>query len=275
MRSPRGLICVGVSADNGTTAQLVNYIAVEPVAHGDGPRHTRMAFSELEPSTLDPGKTGKRIWVENIAGTLTTDSLSVRIEVEPFSANHAHVYLIATINAQCPHELQLAVHHYDDSAPIDELTLTATMGNYERLRNLWLKDETVSSLHLYADYTGNDFVEKQTYPRDKMITTPNGDHIVFATTNEDNPAAVPVPGRTWWSYKAPRLTQYWRVPAAFVERDLRVRVNGRRVYWKSQTPLPGGTAFENFEVRQHYKRAQIFVFGLSPQQPPDIIGHTK
>src|SRR5262245_33131240 len=58
MRGPRGLIRVGVCSTTGTP-ELINFIAIEPVAKGNGPRHTRMAFSELEPSTLDEGKRGK------------------------------------------------------------------------------------------------------------------------------------------------------------------------------------------------------------------------
>jgi len=44
--------------------QLLNFIAIEPVVLGAGSRFSRMAFSELEPSTLDPGNRGKRLWVE-------------------------------------------------------------------------------------------------------------------------------------------------------------------------------------------------------------------
>jgi hypothetical protein len=57
------------------------------------------------------------------------------------------------------------------------------------------------------------------------------------------------------------------VPARHIQPDLRVRVNARRVYWGSAIPIPGGPAFENFEVRQRYAPGQVFVFGLTPREP--------
>jgi hypothetical protein len=35
----------------------------------------------------------------------------------------------------------------------------------------------------------------------------------------------------------------------------------------TQTALPGGVAFENFEVRQRYVPGQVFIFGLTPKEP--------
>jgi hypothetical protein len=107
MRGPRGLIRIGVYADHDSQPQLLNFVAVEPVATGAGPRPDRMAFSEMEQSTLDPGQRGKRMWAHlNSAGTQpdsagrletmhrgtkTIERLSVRIDIERFSANGAHV----------------------------------------------------------------------------------------------------------------------------------------------------------------------------------------
>jgi len=269
MRGPRGLIRVGIRGKNGE-AELINFIAVEPVVKGDGPRHTRLALSELETSLSD-GQQGKLMWTDDFDGELTTGSherLSVRIEVEPFQSNGAHVYVIATVDGKKPHELQLAVHHHEQSKPIEELTVTATMGNYERLRELWLKDKVVSSLELYKDYTGTDFVESHPYPLKEMRRNETDDPVVFATTNEDDPTSWPYARRSSWEYKSIKLTQYWRVPKEHVEDNLRVRVNGRRVYWASKNPIPNGISFENFEVRQSYEPGQVFVFGLTPNAPP-------
>jgi len=274
MRGPRGLIRVGVIGKNGE-AELINFIAVEPVARGFGSRFSRMAFSELEMSEPDAGTRGKRLWTAAAQGELTTlpakpqpiERLSVRIEVEPFTANRAHVYVIASVYGDRPHELELTVHHHDDSAPVEELTLTATMGNYERLRHLWLKDHVVDSRELYAGYSGDAFIDKENYPRDEMLTYGDGDALALATTNEDNPSSVEVTERPSWTYRSIKLTQYWRIPARHIQPDLRVKVNGRRVYWASKTPIPGGISFENFEARQRYAPGQAFVFGLTPKQP--------
>ena len=56
-----------------------------------------------------------------------------------------------------------------------------------------------------------------------------------------------------WEYRPPKLTQYWRVPAHEIyNRILRPNAKVRRKYWASDIEVPGGTAFENFEVRQRY-----------------------
>lgn len=276
IRGPRGLIRVAVPGQLGGEPELINFIAIEPVIKGADSRFSRMGFSELEMSKLDPEKRGKRLWVMTAEGELRMlsakpqpiECLSVRIEVEPFTANGAHVYVVVSMYSNRPHELELAVYHHEESAPIEELTLTATMGNYERLRYLWLKDRVVDSRELYAGYSDNAFIEKQNYPRDEMLTAGDGDALVLATTNEDNPSGIKVYQDSWqWTYRSTKLTQYWRVPAWHIEPDLRVKVNGRRVYWNSTTPIPGGLAFENFEVRQRYVPGQTFIFGLTPKQP--------
>jgi hypothetical protein len=274
MRGPRGLIRVGIPGPSGRP-ELINFIAIEPVTKGAGSRFSRLGFSELEMSELDTGKRGKRLWVSKTEGELTTlparpkpiERLSVRIEVEPFTVNAARVYVVASIYGDRPRELELTVFHHEDSAPIEELTLTATMGNYERLRHLWLKDRVVDSRELYAGYSGDGFIDKENYPRDELLTYDDGDALVLATPNEENPSTVDVTARPSWTYRSIRLTQYWRVPARHIQPDLRVKVNGRRVYWSSTTPIPGGLSFENFETRQRYVPGQAFVFGLTPQHP--------
>lgn len=275
---PRGLIRVGIVSPATGKPQLLNYIAIEPVILGPGSRFGRMAFSELEPSQLDPGQRGKRLWVAGDAyqGTLdtlhagrnTVERLSVPIEVERYSANGAHVHLVASLDSDHPDELRLQVFAHDDCPPLEELTVTATMGNYERLRQLWLRDRVVNSLQLYRDYSGDAFAEHENYPVDEMLRTEDGDAIVLATSNEASPSSASSAAAPHWHYDFPmRLTQYWRVPAHDIQPDLRVRVNGRRVYWASHDPLPGGIAFENFEVRQRYEPGQTFVFGVTPKEP--------
>jgi len=112
---PRGLVRVGVFSTDTGRPQLLNFIAIEPVVLGPGKRFDRMAFSELERSTLDGGIAGKRLWVDpatDLRGVLSTvaeppkriERLSVRIDVEQFAANGARVYLIASIDSDRPGE---------------------------------------------------------------------------------------------------------------------------------------------------------------------------
>ncbi len=286
MRGPRGLIRVGLFVPGRADPQLLNFIAVEPVTPGVGPRIGRLGFSELEMSQLDPGLRGKRMWVHadgksgegNVSGTLETlhagklsiERLSVRIDIEPYTANHAHVYVIASVDSDHPKELRLTPIAEADSAPIEELTLTATMGNFERLRSLWLKDKVVNSRDLYAGYAENAFVEKESYPLPEMLRTGDGDAIAFCSSDEANPQYSVGNDKAHWIYDLPKLTQYWLVPGHDVQPDLRVRVNGRRVYWASDAPVLGGTAFENFEVRERYVPGQTFIFGITEKEPWDF-----
>jgi hypothetical protein len=283
IKGPRGLIRVGIFAAGLQGPQLLNYIAVEPIVRGVGDRYDRMGFSELEMSTMDPGQRGKRMWVAGVspeekdpsAGTMETlhvgdatiERLSVRINVERFTANGAHVYLIASIESDHPGELRLSTYAEDDSPPIEELTVTATMGNFERLRLLWLKNQVEDSRKLFGTYNGEDFIEGESYPLTEMLRSGQGDAIVFATSSEQNPKDSPGNKTAHWVYPLPKMTQYWRVPGYDVQPDLRVRVNARRVYWASTAPVLGGIAFENFEVRQRYIRGQSFIFGLTPLEP--------
>jgi hypothetical protein len=283
MRGPRGLIRVGIFSPATSNPELLNFIAVEPVVAGAGARFDRMAFSELEMSQLDPGQRGKRMWVDAGSGTradavrgslqtlhtgkATVERLSVRIDVERFTQNGAHVYVDASVDSDHPKELRLRVFAERDSPPLDELTLTATMGNYERLRLLWLNDRVVDSRQLFPDYDGDAFVEQYNYPLPEMLRSGDGDAIVFCTSNERDPGKTEGNSTAHWVYTLPKLTQYWRVPGRDVEPDLRVRVNARRDYWASKAPVLGGIAFENFEVRERYVPGQTFIFGIAEQEP--------
>jgi hypothetical protein len=277
MPGPRGLIRTGIWNAASGGAELINFIAVEPVTLGTGSRQSRMGFSEMEKSETD-GLQGKQFTAAGWQGTFETlpalpvpvERLSVRIDVEPFTANGAHVYVVARMTSDRPREVAFSVHHQENSAGIEELTLSATMGNYARLRWLWLKDRLVESLKLYDGYAGTGFIDKENYPLEEMLRYGDGDALVLATTNERNPAAVTIPERPFWTYRSAKLTQYWRVPAHDIQPDLRVKVNGRGCYWNSEIRIPGGLAFENFEVRQRYVPGQVFCFGLAPLEPREM-----
>ena len=287
IKGPRGLIRIGLfPTPHAAAPELLNFIAVEPVIQGGGARFDRMAFSELEMSQLDIGQRGKRMWVDKDtsaengtpsgkletlhAGKATVERLTVRIDVERFAANGAHVYVIASIDSDHPYELRLRTYAENDSPDIDELTLTATMGNYERLRLLWLNDRMVDSRQLFASYAGDAFVEDIDYPLGEMLRSGEGDAIVFCTSNEAEPDKSPGNETAHWVYSLPKLTQYWRVPGRDVEPNLRVRVNARRVYWASKVSVLGGIAFENFEVRQRFVPGQESIFGITRQEPWDF-----
>ena len=283
---PRGLIRVGYPISTNGDYDLINFIAVEPVVHG------QRGFSELEPSALD-GARGKRLWAVGetnigpeapqpalVPGRLTrlspgVEQLDVNVRVEPFD-NGARVRLMVSQRSDAPDEIRLAVHADPGSAPIEYCILTATMGNLARTRLLWLKDEAVSSLKLHPEYRGDGFAPPQAYPLDRLARTPQGDVVVAVTTDEHDPASVyPFPGRQHWHYGGFKVTQYWKKPRGSAHDDLRVAVNARYTYWQSHRPIPGGVAFENLELRARFYEGQTFIFGITRRTPEQMGIRTK
>ncbi|MCW5553864.1 MAG: hypothetical protein KIS67_17110 [Verrucomicrobiae bacterium] len=274
---PRGLIRLGYPILTNGGYDLVNFIAVEPVVRG------RKGFSELERSHLD-GIQGKRFWAVGdtnaessalIPGTLRrlpsgAEQLEVSLAVEPFE-NGAIVRLVISQCSDAPDEIQLTVHAETNSAEMEYCILTATMGNLARARQLWLADETINCLELYAEHRGTDFAPHSYFARDRLARTLAGNLLVAVTTDETNPATVfPFPGSRLWHYGGFNVTQYWKKPRATARDDLHAAVNARYTYWRSRRPIPGGVSFENFELRERFYDGQSFSFGLTRRTPAEL-----
>ncbi len=274
---PRGLIRLGYPTLAGGNYDLINFIAIEPVVSG------KKGFSELEMSQLDkvPGKrlcAGTGLTDQKMAldpGHLSkpgtkTEQLELTVRVEKFQ-NGAHVYLVVSQQRDSPDEMSFTVHAEPDSAPLDYCILTATMGNRARARRLWLKNEVVSSLRLYPKYRANGFARDTIYSLERLRMSPEGDVLVAITTDEQDPAAVhPFPDSESWYYGGEPVTQFWKKPRGTFRRDLHARVNGRFTYWQSQRPIPGGVAFENFELRERFYDGQQFTFGITGRTPQEL-----
>jgi len=291
---PRGLLRIGYEFKG--MVYLINFIAIEPVVDGD------MEFSEVSPSAVD-GKMGKLTWASgterqssfspyaNTRGLIShpdrlhpeTEQLSLYVMIEQFK-DGAAPYLKLTIRSDRPGELGLQIFNHKNSAVMERCALTATMGNYSRLRLLYLKDKIIDSRALFKGYDDIEFAEKEPYPNDQMLKTKNGDPIVFAESNEtfdelaNWPQTPSYLARWAWRYRPfYKLTQYWRVDSAAYDPSLQVRVNGRAKYWGGGSPekqnyvdVPGGPAFENFELRQNYHSGQRFYFGLSLKSAKEL-----
>jgi len=233
---PRGLIRLRYPVLPTGDYDLINFIAIEPVVSG------QKGFSELERSQLD-GVPGKRLWAVDggapgetftnlVVGRLArlesgAERLTVRLRVERFE-NGAHVVLTLSQRSDVPDELELTLHAEPDSAPIEYCILTATMGNKARARRLWLKDETVSSLELYGDYTEFGFTAHRIFPLDRLQRTPAGEILAAITTDEPDPGSVdPAPAAAHWRYRGFPVTQYWTKPPGTSQNDPQVAVNGR------------------------------------------------
>jgi hypothetical protein len=272
---PRGLIRLGYPALSQGRYDLINFIAVEPVVQG------RRGFSELEPSQLD-GAAGKRMWASGqggstnlVAGELRIEpggaqELEVMLRVEKF-ANGAHVRLLIRQRSNRPDEIELSVFREPDSVPLDYCTLTATMGNMVRTRQLWLKDQVVSSLDLYRDYRETGFAPHREFPLARLRRGSDGGVWVAVTNDEEDPSSVyPFPPSELWHYAGCKVTQYWAKPAGAFRDDLAAVVNARFTYWRSTRPVPGGVAFENFELRERFYDGQKSIFGITRRTPREL-----
>ena len=275
---PRGLLRVGYPIlEGGKSVGLVNFIAVEPVVNG------HRGFSELERSETDK-QPGRVFWTGETAragaapdpGTIRivegVERLAVRMHTERFY-NGAQVTVDLEIRADRPGELQLTTSSTSGSAKMETCTLTATMGNYARLRLLHLRDGVVQAGKVWPDFLGNEFTPDAFFPQERFTRMPDGDLVVCATSDEADPHAVPPdPLAPGWAYRGSfPLTQYWRRPKGQGnDLDLKVRVNGRRVYWASHNSIPGGLAYENFDLVQRFCEEQVFVFGLTRRSPEEV-----
>ncbi|WP_346318366.1 hypothetical protein [Chitinophaga sp. YIM B06452] len=272
---PRGLFRIGYEYMG--LVYHINYIAVEPVVNG------KIEFSEISPSASD-GKWGKLMWVSDTFST--ADAVGMYVQIEKF-ANGAHPYLKLSIFRDRPEELCIEVFHHPDSAPMERCGITATMGNYSRLRKLYLEDTVINSRELYAGYDGIDFIEKKPYPAGRMQANKRGDYIIAATPDESFAELAAWPQQEaymmrWnWRYRPfYMLTQYWRKEKSGADASLQVRVNGRAKYWNGggrdpqhYIAIPGGPSFENFELREKYVPGQRFYFGLSRKSVEELLSH--
>ena len=263
---PRGLIRIGYPVLTNGGYDLVNFIAIEPVVKG------RKGFSELEKSKLDdkPGKRLSVVGASHIAAIAPgVEALTVKLAVERFE-NGAEVLVEIQQRSDEPDEIRLTTRAAPGSAPMDFCILTATMGNRTRAREIWLKDETVSSKKLYADYHDLQFAPHTVYPLDRLMRLKNGDVLVAVTNDEENPGATqPFPRPNFWYYTGAKVTQYWKKPAG-AGRDLSAVVNARFVYWGSRQPIPNGISFENFELREPFRDGQSVIFGVTPRTPTEL-----
>jgi len=290
---PRGLIRVGYEHEG--RVYMINFLAIEPVVDG------KMEFSEISPSAVD-GIWGKLLWagdrptpgpyhpsaktrgVVSRIGDSAVEELSIFIFMERF-ANGAAPYLRLSIRSDRPEELGVQVFNHDNSASMDRCAITATMGNYPRLRRLHLKNRVVRSEQLYAGFDGIDFIEKESFSGSDMLEDKEGNRWVFATGNEPMEQLLAWPDDSLaktklnWKYRPPfKLTQYWKKEKGDADPSLVVRVNGRARYWSGGSRdtshymrIPGGPSFENFELREKYIPGQKFYYGLTRKAPDEIV----
>ncbi|MBX3309276.1 MAG: hypothetical protein KF739_02440 [Cryobacterium sp.] len=276
IQGPRGLLRVfapylGIPHRD----KLLNFVAIEPIPSGQ----TERGFSELEHSELD-GAQGKRFWSADslddtrpmasdrpARGTITArdgvERLAVFVISERFD-NGAHVAVEVTFRADRPHEVSLAATALPGSAELEYCILTATMGNYPRLRRVRLAESTVTPQSLWPDFDGKHFTEHAVFGLDQLPRNAKGEVVVTATPDEADPGAASyAPGvAEHWKYVGRRASQTWTV--ADPDPSLALLVNARAEYWASTAPIPGGASFENFELREHFRNGREFRLTIEP-----------
>ncbi|MDL9977733.1 hypothetical protein [Microbacterium candidum] len=267
---PRGLIRIYTPYLGHDRDRLINFIAIEPIPLGA----TERGYSELERSGLDdvpglrfwsadpPADPAPRAGDDPTRGMVDGDTLSVSILCEPF-ANGAHVRVTATFIRDRPHEVALAAHIRADSVPLYACVLSATMGNWARLRELELAGGTATSQTLWPRHTGNGFTDHAAFGVGVRVV--EGDEaVVRVKPDEADPTAAEYAVGTaeHWHFKGLRAVQEWR--AKDPDPALRAQVNGRVTYWMSDHPIPGGVAFENVELVEPFRDGRSFTFRIEP-----------
>lgn len=258
----------------------INFIAIEPVVDG------RRSLSELERSKLDI-LGGKRLWFVNDindaaapslpwqcprgrvgkikVGDRDVRTLSIVIRVEKLE-NGAEPVILVTFREDRPHEVSFKCYSTKSGARMESCVLTATMGNFARVRRLWLADEIIDSRKLWPQAGGHDFLPSAEYPQDRLHKEKDGSLIAAVTPDETDPASVAV-ARKWWTCKASVATQYWRKPPDTIYGPIMARVNGRLVYYGTGTDIPGGVSYENFEFIEKFTPGVESSFGVTPLTP--------
>ncbi len=284
---PRGLIRVGYPLGDPPQHHLVNFLAVEPDV-GDG--HWR-GLSEIEPGA--DGQPGKpftaepppetEAWeatrgpypgfLDHPPGSPQVERLRVRLGIERF-ANGAHPYLILTLRTDRPDEVRVEAYHEPDGRAMTMCVITATMGNYTRLRRAYLAGgEVLNSVQLWPGFAGNGFAPFHIAPAERLAHWPDGSVIVPLDCDEDDPAANwPHDPGIWWRWPFRKLTQYWRRPPGEGADKAQFAANARATYYGSPgLTIPGGVAFENTELREPYRPGVAVVLGVTRRSPEEVL----
>jgi len=264
---PRGLIRIYAPYLGQPIGRVINYIAVEPIAAG------KRSLSEMENSASD-GKRGKVIRVD--AGPSMerssdgTEIMRLRLAIERLdNGGQPNIELI--FRKDHPHEVLFRISAAPNSARMDACILSATMGNYARLRRLVLKDQVAEAAKLWPGFgvraNGFEgFAPHRQWGLDRIVVRDNLAEVA-AMSDEPDPAHAEYASDVarHWRYLGSPAVQTWKTAPV---KDLVVRVNGRCVYWGSRSPIPGGVAFENFEMEAPFIDGQEFIFAVDPAAPP-------
>jgi hypothetical protein len=277
MGGPRGLIRVYAPYLGQKRPRMVNFISIEPVIGGvrgqseleTGLQSKRAGLSFWTADTLEAVRTPReptapaRGTIEGVGGV---ETLTFYLATEPFR-NGARPILKVMLRADRPYEVGFRVLSHPDGTPMDSCVLSATMGNYGRLRRLWLADEVIDSRKLWPKFTPDrlGFAPWRAWRGERLLKV-GEDRLVAATSDEADPAVAAYDAKVppHWRYQGKPATHYWRTKDV---KGLVTRVNGRTTYWGESGPIPGGISYENFEMEAPFAEGQEFWLGVTPEAP--------
>jgi hypothetical protein len=277
MGGPRGLIRVYAPYLGQKRPRMVNFISIEPVIGGvrgqseleTGLQSKRAGLSFWTADTLEAVRTPReptapaRGTIEGVGGV---ETLTFYLATEPFR-NGARPILKVMLRADRPYEVGFRVLSHPDGTPMDSCVLSATMGNYGRLRRLWLADEVIDSRKLWPKFTPDrlGFAPWRAWRGERLLKV-GEDRLVAATSDEADPAVAAYDAKVppHWRYQGKPATHYWRTKDV---KGLVTRVNGRTTYWGESGPIPGGISYENFEMEAPFAEGQEFWLGVTPAAP--------
>jgi len=273
-RGPEGLIRIYAPYLDQKFPRVINFLSIEPAVKGKPGR----GQSELEISKERPGERGLSFRASNsldevptIGAPLATGAYSeqenvlrVYVHTETFD-NGAKPIVELVFEPENPYQVEIITHAATDSAEMTQMIVSATMGNYALLRQVKLKERTFYAGRRWRDTKpGNlGFLDWQTWGPRRLNRLEDGRYLVAAVSNLPSPAladyARSVPRH--WLFKGKPAAQFWATEA-----DARptLAVNGRKKYWGSEAPIPGGPSIENFELRTQFKPGRKFWFGVVP-----------
>jgi hypothetical protein len=280
MRGPRGLFRIYAPYLGQPPGRPVNFISIEPVVKGV------RGQSELEVGGQS-GRTGLAMWSGDTQAEAASprdpaspargrvekagdaETLTFYVATEPFR-NGARPIVQIVLRADRPHEVGFRLFAPEGSATLDACVLSATMGNYGRLRRLWLYGEVVDARKVWPRFEPDPlgFAPWHAWGRDRLVRQ-DGALFVAATSDETDltraaydPAVAP-----HWHYEGKPATHTWRTADVA---GVVARVNGRATYWGGNAPIPGGVAYENFELEAPFAAGQEFTFGVTPAEPTEL-----
>ncbi len=258
---PQGLIRIYAPYLDQTYPRVVNFLSIEPTRAGDRGR----GQSELERSRERPGEPGLTFRVSDFAVVDDVRSARLFVHTEPFR-NGTRPIVEVVFHRERPREIELVLHADEASAPMSQCVISATMGNYGLLRQLQLtegRNAFAPRLWSDAEPAGMGFYNWRSWPSDQFPVNDDGRVIARATTDVERVDDLEYAPNTapHWKYRGKLASHYWKAEAS--DRPI-VAVNGRRTYWRSRSPIPGGIAFENFELRMPYRDGLRMWFGVEP-----------